>query len=478
MLRSLVGSGFSEEADWTRAIASYFLVPFNLAVLALCLSRGGTLTPPSKQVVLEAIRLVTEKRAPCQPRALEAGRRSCPGFFSVCGILFLIGSGLLNAVDLTFEAKLHGRTSCDDYSSSDLTAYHWVSCLQATWSLLLLILAPSLLFLDLLIHQVHWGEAARLVLIDKMGDLGWHQYELMPGAWRELEIIAAGSQGRVHLAECSALDQPVCVKVPYLNGLQGLEQVLEETAIWIKIQEEADPTDPGKERIVPLIGFCYELPVVATLLLHCNGGDLLHHLTSLKRARGSVSACAPGEDQEMSILHTASSLESSSPIFRLQWALEIARAVRTLHRLRIGHMDLKSDNVLLHDGRAYLADFGHAVKNMEYSGTGEDSWLVPANAGTLAFLPPELYVPDQRNNESLVRCNVFAADVFTFGFLLHECITLEREPRCRRNCRGNFLREVYRTAPTLEPDEMVSVFCQTPRAVSYTHLTLPTKRIV
>ncbi len=50
----------------------------------------------------------------------------------------------------------------------------------------------------------------------------------------------------------------------------------------IAIQERVDHTNPGFQHIVSLIGFCFELPTVATILEYCDGGDLLHRLDSMK----------------------------------------------------------------------------------------------------------------------------------------------------------------------------------------------------
>eukprot|EP00656_Telonema_subtile_P049769 TRINITY_DN6267_c0_g1_i1.p1 TRINITY_DN6267_c0_g1~~TRINITY_DN6267_c0_g1_i1.p1 ORF type:complete len:282 (-),score=52.95 TRINITY_DN6267_c0_g1_i1:155-1000(-) len=146
---------------------------------------------------------------------------------------------------------------------------------------------------------------------------------------------------------------------------------------------------------------------------------------------------------------------------RVVWALETAKAVCALHQAGIAHLDLKTDNVLLHEDTALLTDFGCAMVLKEDSDHLE---LVCANTGTLAFMAPELIVSEEgRSAEVQLRCNPLAADSFSYGFLLFECVTFEREPRYRRFVTEDDKRMT--SAPVLEEGEMDGDWGQVPREI-------------
>ncbi len=63
----------------------------------------------------------------------------------------------------------------------------------------------------------------------------------------------------------------------------------------------------------------------------------------------------------------------------LERCIETGRALAWCHSLGIVHGDVKPNNVLIHDGRALLADFGLAGRPREFGPI----------AGTIAYMPPE-----------------------------------------------------------------------------------------
>eukprot|EP00658_Telonema_sp_P-2_P046532 TRINITY_DN3474_c0_g1_i4.p1 TRINITY_DN3474_c0_g1~~TRINITY_DN3474_c0_g1_i4.p1 ORF type:complete len:172 (-),score=41.89 TRINITY_DN3474_c0_g1_i4:81-596(-) len=71
-----------------------------------------------------------------------------------------------------------------------------------------------------------------------------------------------------------------------------------------------------------------------------------------------------------------------------------------------------------------------------HEGVGSEGRL-NANSGTLAFMAPEVFVETGKRGdlcqcgEILCKFDPFLADAFSFGFLLYECVTFEREPRGR-----------------------------------------------
>eukprot|EP00657_Telonema_sp_P-1_P011037 TRINITY_DN5797_c0_g1_i1.p1 TRINITY_DN5797_c0_g1~~TRINITY_DN5797_c0_g1_i1.p1 ORF type:complete len:159 (-),score=27.82 TRINITY_DN5797_c0_g1_i1:29-505(-) len=82
------------------------------------------------------------------------------------------------------------------------------------------------------------------------------------------------------------------------------------------------------------------------------------------------------------------------------------------------------------------------------------------STGTLAFMAPELAVEESDEAVPMVRVHPFACDVFSFGFLLFECVTLEREPLSRRLSTAQEFNP--RIAPTLTASEMKGVYGEVP----------------
>lgn len=89
----------------------------------------------------------------------------------------------------------------------------------------------------------------------------------------------------------------------------------------IQIQERLDAA--AKQHIVPLIGFCFQLPQVAILLQYCDGGDLLHRLQ-----RGVLNTAHPpamghqSSDVEIDMQSLSQQLVQEQRQ-RIRWALEV-----------------------------------------------------------------------------------------------------------------------------------------------------------
>ena len=73
---------------------------------------------------------------------------------------------------------------------------------------------------------------------------------------------------------------------------------------------------------------------------------------------------------------------------------------------------------------------------------------------------PELASTDHKV-ETEVLIDPFKADVFSYGFLLYECITFRREPLCRAEITNNF-EELIKEPIELRDGEMNSNFVQVP----------------
>jgi len=106
-------------------------------------------------------------------------------------------------------------------------------------------------------------------------------------------------------------------------------------------------------------------------------------------------------------------------------ASQIAEGLRTAHRAGVVHRDLKPGNVMLDaNQRVKILDFGLAAMSAperKETETSEDfvsrtqtQWTT---AGTVPYMAPEQLSGDQVDAR---------ADIFSFGVLLHECITGRR----------------------------------------------------
>ena len=99
---------------------------------------------------------------------------------------------------------------------------------------------------------------------------------------------------------------------------------------------------------------------------------------------------------------------------RLTFASEIARGLLYLHSRRVLHLDIKSGNVLLFDGRtqrlAKLADFGLAfIKN---ESTARGTVATKTSAGTVNWKPPELF---RKGGEATQ-----ASEIYSYACVLYE----------------------------------------------------------
>lgn len=106
---------------------------------------------------------------------------------------------------------------------------------------------------------------------------------------------------------------------------------------------------------------------------------------------------------------------------KLRLVQELAQGLRSIHRARILHRDLKADNILIdRDNHIRIADFGlsQAKEKKTYS-VKKNSALVldtEIRVGTLEYLAPELY----RELEGLPPFFSYASDVYSFGMVVWE----------------------------------------------------------
>jgi serine/threonine-protein kinase len=99
----------------------------------------------------------------------------------------------------------------------------------------------------------------------------------------------------------------------------------------------------------------------------------------------------------------------------LRLAREVADALEYAHKRGVIHRDIKPENILLHDGRALVADFGIALAVQQAGGTRMTQ--TGMSLGT-----PQYMAPEQAMGEKAVDAR---ADVFALGAVTYEMLAGE-----------------------------------------------------
>jgi serine/threonine-protein kinase len=191
--------------------------------------------------------------------------------------------------------------------------------------------------------------------------------------------IGAGGMASVYLAHDLRHDRRVAVKVlrPELAAVIGAERFLAEIKLTANLQHP---------HILPLFDsgaadsfLYYVMPFVA--------GETL-------RARLNREKQLPVADA-------------------LGIAGEVASALDYAHRHQVVHRDIKPENILLHDGRALVADFGIALAASKASGARMTE--TGMSLGT-----PQYMSPEQAMGEREITAR---SDVYALGAVLYEMLT-------------------------------------------------------
>jgi serine/threonine-protein kinase len=117
-------------------------------------------------------------------------------------------------------------------------------------------------------------------------------------------------------------------------------------------------------------------------------------------------------------------------------ATEVAGALDYAHRQGVIHRDIKPENILLHDGRALVADFGIALAASRVEG-GSRMTETGMSLGTPHYMSPEQAL-GERNLDA-------RSDVYALGCVLHEMLAGE-PPFTGPNAQAVIAR-VMNTAP-------------------------------
>ncbi len=131
--------------------------------------------------------------------------------------------------------------------------------------------------------------------------------------------------------------------------------------------------------------------------------------------------------------------ESYPPEQRLNYLIQLSKAINAAHDKRIIHRDIKPENVLINGYHLVLSDFG--IAHFEDAGlTVADDLLVNRN-----YLSPEQKI------EGDALTITFASDIYSLGLIINECFTGE-------NPAGSDYRHIEQYYPYLfELDNLVDM---------------------
>jgi serine/threonine-protein kinase len=231
----------------------------------------------------------------------------------------------------------------------------------------------------------------------------------LSGHYRVEREIGAGGMATVYLARDLKHDRDVALKVmrPAVGAAVGIDRFLTE------IKTTARLTHP---HILPLFDSGAANGLLFYVMPFVDGESL----------KARVARLGPLPVQEV------------TRILR-----QIADALSYAHDHGIVHRDIKPDNVLIADGRAFVADFGIA---RAFTGNSAGATMTGTGAavGTPAYMAPEQIVGGAVDNR---------ADLYAFGALAYELLTgsppfvgssqdvvtaqLTREPEPVRRRRGD-----------------------------------------
>eukprot|EP00656_Telonema_subtile_P015654 TRINITY_DN18236_c0_g1_i1.p1 TRINITY_DN18236_c0_g1~~TRINITY_DN18236_c0_g1_i1.p1 ORF type:complete len:347 (+),score=56.25 TRINITY_DN18236_c0_g1_i1:104-1144(+) len=228
----------------SQSLASFGLWLVQMLLLAFCWKRSAhSLQPPSPRVFLESFKRVFCNALPNQEFwrvELRPEDRSCPGCLTLTATFAWTCNLLLTCIEKALRSQLPSNqdsayvqevmsndcASIDGYSQSLVDAFRFMSCFGSIYySIFPFFFAPAL-YIDLMIHQRHWQGSTQFALVDKFAELPWHKFQFRADEWRTIELLAAGMEGEIHLAELTlqreeGARRKIVVKIPHVDGLGG-----------------------------------------------------------------------------------------------------------------------------------------------------------------------------------------------------------------------------------------------------------------
>ena len=110
-----------------------------------------------------------------------------------------------------------------------------------------------------------------------------------------------------------------------------------------------------------------------------------------------------------------SNIYNASIYTRLQYMINITEAVKYLHNLKLAHLDIKPENIIICENIAKLADFGTSHFWNE---------KVDNSVGTPVYMANELTTI---TTPEVIK-NIFACDIWSLGVTLYDIMFLTRVP--------------------------------------------------
>jgi Tol biopolymer transport system component/tRNA A-37 threonylcarbamoyl transferase component Bud32 len=193
--------------------------------------------------------------------------------------------------------------------------------------------------------------------------------------------LGAGGMATVYLAQDLKHDRKVAIKVlrPELAAVIGAERFLTEIKTTANLQHP---------HILPLFDSGAADSFLFYVMPFIDGESLRDRLT---------------REQQLPI----------TDVVRI--ASEVASALDYAHRHNVIHRDIKPENILLHDGRALVADFGIALAASKAGGSRMTE--TGMSLGTPHYMSPEQAMGQR---EITARSDVYALGAMTYEMLLGE----------------------------------------------------------
>jgi serine/threonine-protein kinase len=193
--------------------------------------------------------------------------------------------------------------------------------------------------------------------------------------------LGAGGMATVYLAQDLKHDRKVAVKVlrPELAAVIGAERFLSEIKTTANLQHP---------HILPLFDSGAADSFLFYVMPYIEGESLRDRLTREKQL--------PIQDA-------------------VRIATEVAGALDYAHRHGVIHRDIKPENILLHDGRALVADFGIALAASKAGGTRMTE--TGMSLGTPSYMSPEQAMGER---EIGAQSDVYALGCVTYEMLIGE----------------------------------------------------------